>query len=62
MLGNYDEEMSFELERHCVRAIPDRADIPVTKETLVEGKEYQCWSVLLYLTLFWPQQKNGLHF
>jgi hypothetical protein len=51
MLGNYDEEMSFELERHCVRAIPDRADIPVTKEILVEGKEYQCWSVFLYLTL-----------
>jgi hypothetical protein len=42
MLGGEDEG-SFELESHCVRAIPDRADVPVTVANAVEQKEYQCW-------------------
>jgi hypothetical protein len=40
MMGGED---SFELEKDCVRAIPDRADIPMTVANAVVGKEYQCW-------------------
>jgi hypothetical protein len=43
MLGPQEEDAMFELECHCVRAIPDRADTVVTKSSVVEGKEYQCW-------------------
>jgi len=40
MLGSED---IFELERHSIRAVPERVDIPMTLANAVVGKEYQCW-------------------